>query len=204
MTLGERFDQLAERERRLLVIFVGILAALVLLLLPILIRMGVSEQAEANEKIRETIDSIMLERITIAKRKQVSERLTARYAKPAPALAGFLASTANKVGIEIPETSDRSVVPHGKTFKERQTRIRLNKVGMRKLAQFMEGITTAGYPVSITRLDIKKRGANPDEYDVEMDVSAFDREESKPKASAKSAEKTTKTTKVGKGEAEEP
>lgn len=199
MTLAERFDQLAERERRLLVIFVGILAAIVLLLLPILIRMSVTEQAEENENLKETIDAIVLERITVAKRKQVSERLTARYAKAAPALAGFLASTANKVGVEIPETSDRSVVPHGKSFKERQTRIRLNKVGMRKLAEFMEGITTAGYPVSISRLDIKKRGANPDEYDVEMDVSAFDKEEIKPKSSPSKA-----TDKTSKGEKPSP
>lgn len=198
MTLAERFDQLAERERRLLAAFLGIFAVLVLLLLPILIRMGVADQKEKNEALRETIDAIILERITIAKRKQLSDRLTSRYAKDAPTLAGFLANAANTVGLEIPETSDRSVVPHGKSFKERQTRIRMNKVGMRQLSEFMEKVTTAGYPISITRLDIKKRGTEPDEYDVEMDVSAFDREENKPKAPAKAAEKPAKAAKPTK------
>ncbi len=185
MSIAERFNQLAERERKLLLAFAGIFFTLLLVLLPVVVRMGVSEQAEENEKLSETIEAITLERITIAKRKQVTERLTARYAKQAPALAGFLASTANKTGLEIPETSDRSVVPHGKSFKERQTRIRLNKVGMRQLSEFMDAATNAGYPVSISRLDIKKRGGAPDEYDVEMDVSAFDREETKPKTATK-------------------
>lgn len=195
MSLAERFDQLADRERKLLLVFGGVFLVLLLVLLPVGIRMGVSEQVEENEKLSETIEAISLERITIAKRKEVTERLAARYTKPAPALAGFLASTANKVGLEIPETSDRSVVPHGKSFKERQTRIRLNKVGMRQLSEFMEAATNAGYPVSISRLDIKKRGAAPDEYDVEMDVSAFDREETKPKTAAKAAETPAKGSK---------
>lgn len=182
MTLTERFEGLGERERKLLIAFVSIFCLLCAVLIPLWVRMGVSDQEDENEVLTEAINDLSAERLTIAKRKQVMAQLDSRYRKTAPPLAGFLANIAERFDIDIPETQDRSIVPHGKVFKERQTRIRLTKVGMRKLSDFMEGVVSAGYPVAITRLDIKKRGTNPDEFDAEMDVSAFDREESKPKA----------------------
>lgn len=188
MTLLDRYARLADRERKLLLIFAGVLSAFTLVLLPIWIRSGVSAQADENTRLREVIIAIGDERLTIAKRAQLSETVARRYGRKAPALAGFLASTADQVKLKIPETQDRSSVPHGKTFKERLTRINMTKVGMRQLAEFMEKVTTSGYPIVISRLDIKKRGGAPDEFDAEMDVSAFDREEAKPKAKKKADE----------------
>jgi hypothetical protein len=190
MSLGERFEGLGERERKLLVVFLALFGVLFAVLVPLWVRSGVSDQAAANEALSEIINDLSDERLTIAKRKQVLGRLDSRYRKTAPALAGFLANIAERVDVDIPETQDRSIIPHGKVFKERQTRIRLTKVGMRKLSDFMDGIVSAGYPVAITHLDIKKRGTNPDEFDAEMDVSAFDREEAKSKPKpAKKADK---------------
>jgi general secretion pathway protein M len=59
---------------------------------------------------------------------------------------------------------------------------------MLKLARFLERIEQSGHPVSITQLTIRKRGIEPDSYDVDMVVSAFERKAekvaSKPAASA--------------------
>ena len=75
---------------------------------------------------------------------------------------------------------------------ERSTKIALHKVGMLKLAKFMERIEQAGNPITISSLDIRKRGMEPDNYDVEMVVSAFDRSNAvdapKKPAAAASAE----------------
>jgi hypothetical protein len=203
MSLKERLGELGERERKLLFVFFGILFVLITVLVPVWVRMGVSDRASENQAISEMIEQISDERLTIAKRKQVVARVESRYRRTAPALAGFLANVADRVDAEIPETQDRSVVPHGKTFKERQTRIRLTKIGMRALSDFMEGVVSAGYPVVISRLEIKK-GTNPDQFDAEMDVSAFDREDTKPKAKpAKKADSpATKGAKDAKDEDE--
>jgi general secretion pathway protein M len=198
VSLRERFEGLGDRERKLLLAFLGIFWVLLLVLVPIWIRMGVSEKVDANRAISEMIQSISDERITIAKRKQLLSRVDARYKRTAPALAGFLANAADRVDLEIPETQDRSIVPHGKTFKERQTRIRLSKVGMRQFSDFMDAIVNAGYPVAISRLEIK-RGTNPDEFDAELDVSAYDREEAKPKSKAP-AKKAEESRAKGKAE----
>ncbi len=181
MNLQERFDNLAERERKLLFVFFGVLGAMLLLLLPLLIRMGVSQQAEENERIREVIARIEGERVILERRKAEARRIENRYRREAPTLAGFLARKADEVGVEIPETQDRSTVPRGKTFEERSSRIRLSKVGMLALSNFMDSITNSGMAVRITQLDIRKRGHKPDLYDVEMHVSAYDQEENKRK-----------------------
>lgn len=189
MKLKERYSQLAERERKLLNLFGAVFAALLLILVPVLVRLGVSSQAEQNDRILEVIQEIVDSRVTLGRKQAEQARVDARYHGVAPPLAGLLAKIADEVKVEIPETQDRSVVPHGKTFKERSTRISLKKVGLLALTNFMEKLEDSGYPVSVTRLDIKKRDSGPDQYDVEMQVSAFDREEKKPaKAPSKADE----------------
>ncbi|MCH2110121.1 MAG: type II secretion system protein M [Polyangiaceae bacterium] len=184
MSLAEKIDSLEERERQLLFIFVGVLALMLLVLIPFLLRLSVSEQAEENERLRELIGAIDDERLTLGRRKAESERVEARYKRKAPALASFLASTADALEVEIPETQDRSTTPHGKKFKERLTHIRLNNIGLLKLSNFMDKIENSGYPLSISKLRIRKSNNKDDQYDAEMDISAFDREEKKSKSSA--------------------
>jgi type II secretory pathway pseudopilin PulG len=176
MTLRERFEQLEERERKLLVIFLGVLGAMLVLVLPFALAMSVSAKESDNERIREIIQQIADERKTLGQRQAETERVEQRYGRKAPALASFLAQTADSVGVEIPETQDRSTVPHGKAFKERITKIRLRNVGMFALSNFLEKIENAPYPISISKLNIRKRGTEPDQYDAEMEVSAYDRE----------------------------
>ena len=182
MSLKDRLDQLEERERKLLVVFGGVFGVMVLLLVPLFVAMSVSSQKSENERVREMIQSIDDERVTLGRRQSARKRVEQRYAREAPALAGFLAKIADDVGVDIPETQDRSTVPRGKTFKERITKIRLRKVGMLDLATFMEKIEQSGYPVSISRLNIRKRSGKPDQFDAEIEVSAFDREQSKKKS----------------------
>lgn len=179
MSLKERFDQLAERERKLLTIFGGVVGVMLILVIPFFVSSSVSSQRELNDSYKEAIQSILDERPLLVQRQEEAARIDARYAKRAPALAGFLASMASKTGVEIPETQDRATIPHGKTFKERQTRIKLSKVSMLPLSNFLEAIAQSGHPVTISRMDLQKRGSKDDEFDVELDISAFDREEVK-------------------------
>ena len=51
---------------------------------------------------------------------------------------------------------------------------------MRPIAKFLEAIEKSGYPVAVTRLNIRKRAGEPDSYDVEVGVSAYDRTEVAP------------------------
>jgi general secretion pathway protein M len=79
---------------------------------------------------------------------------------------------------------DRPDVPIGKKYVERNTVIHLKKAGMLPVSRLLEAIEKSGHPVSVSRLNIRKRSGEPDSYDVEVGVSAFDRS-----ATAAAAEK---------------
>lgn len=181
MRLSERLSRLEPRERRLLGILGGVFGALVFLAVPIGIAASVHARASENEQLREAITSIDDARERVAKVQASREAVTRRYASPAPTLASFLAQIARDVQIEIPESQDRQAVPHGKRYTERSTKIMLRKAGMLKLIHLMEKIETSGHPVTISALNIRKRGTEPDSFDVDMVVSAFDRKAPEPK-----------------------
>ena len=175
MALADRFARLEPREKQLLTILGGVLAVFLLLLVPVGVSALIGSKRSDVEALREAIDQIQSSREELRRRDTERARVVERYAKPAPPLAGALAGWASAAKIEIPESQDRANVPHGKRYEERSTKIVLRKVGMLALVTFMEKIETSGHPVTISRLNIRKRGTEPDSYDVEMIVSAFDR-----------------------------
>ncbi len=48
---------------------------------------------------------------------------------------------------------------------------------MYAIGKFLESIETSGMPLSVTRLNVHKRPGEPDSYDSEVGVSAYDRVE---------------------------
>ena len=186
MNISDRFARLGSREQRLLNIAFLAVGVLMLVVLPIGLSLLVHARSSENQALRDAADNIADSRDQIDKAKLEKAVTVERYARPAPPLAAFLAGLASEVGIEIPESQDRQGVPHGKRYTERSTKMSLHKVGMLKFAKFMERIEQSGNPITISALNIRKRGPDPDMYDVEMTVSAFDRAASpeKPKKAA--------------------
>ena len=181
MSLADRLRGLEERERRLLGILVAMVVGALVLLPPAALYALVHSRKSEVDEIREAIQAIEDERDTVERAKAGKGAIEQRYASPAPPLAAFLARLASEAGVEIPESQDRQAVPHGKRFDERSTKITLRKVGLLKLVKFLEKIEHSGHPVRISQFDIRKRGSEPDSYDVDLVVSAFDRK-AEPKA----------------------
>jgi general secretion pathway protein M len=89
---------------------------------------------------------------------------------------------------EVTESTPLPDVPHGKRYVEHGTNIHLKKTGMLPLAKFVEAIEKSGFPLAVTRLNIRKRSGEADSYDVEFGVSSYDRTEiESPAAAAGSA-----------------
>jgi general secretion pathway protein M len=116
-------------------------------------------------------------------RSQVHDRqtkkaaITLRYQKRAPALAGMIEQLATAQKLEVVDSADRPDQPHGKKFTERATTVHLKKAGMLAIAKFLESVEQSGYPVIVSQIDLRKRAGEPDSYDVEVTISAYDRVE---------------------------
>jgi hypothetical protein len=186
VTLRDRLETLAPRERRLLLILAGVLGALALAAIPLGLSALTSDAETTHTELVEAIQQIEAEADTVRERQAERDALLARYETPVPALAGYLDKAAQASGVTIPESKDPSPVAHGKKFEERFTSISLRKVGLLGLVKFMEKVSGGPDPISITKLNIRKRGAEPDAYDVQMTVSAYHRIAPKEKADEKS------------------
>jgi general secretion pathway protein M len=184
LNLRERLQSLEERERRLLGIAALIVGVGIVLVGPIALVAVAHGKRSDVEAVRAAITTIEDQSDAIQHAKLEKAALAERYKKPAPQLQAFLAKLASDVGVEIPESQDRQLVPRGKRFDERSTKVTLRKVGMLKLVKFLEKIELSGHPIKVSQIDIRKR-ADPDAYDVDLVVSAFDRKAPEPKPGAK-------------------
>ena len=171
------------REQRMASIAVIVVGVMVLLAVPIGLQTLVSSRRNENDDLRNALAAVNNARGQIRERQDRKSSLAQRYGKKAPQLAGFLEQSASAQKLQVTDSVDRPDVPHGKKYVERNTVIHLKKSGMASIAKFLEAIEKSGYPVAVSRLNIRKRAGEPDSYDVEVGVSAYDRTETTPPAS---------------------
>jgi general secretion pathway protein M len=188
IALREWFEKLGARERRLMTVLGGVLAIFLLLMVPLGTSLVSSSRRDSNKALRDAIANIKGARDEVRLRQAKKEAIASRYANRAPGLAGVLEKAAKDNKLDIPESQDKPEVPHGKKYIERTTVVRLRKAGMLALGKTLESLEQQHMPVAITRLNIRRRGGEHDSYDVELGLSAFDRDpgkESSPGGAAK-------------------
>jgi general secretion pathway protein M len=165
------------RERRLLAVLGFVGALLLLLAVPFGLEAIVRSSMSDNDELRQALADVQDARGRVRERQAKKDAVAARYARKAPALAGFLEQTARQQKLEVSDSTPLPDVPHGKRYVEHGTDIHLKKTGMLSLARFLEAIEKSGYPVAVTRLSIRKRSGEADSFDVEVGVSSYDRTE---------------------------
>ena len=175
ISIFERWG-LNPREQRVASIAVFVVAGLLLLAIPVGLSSLVASRRADNDDLKEALASVNGARAKIRERQERKNSIVTRYAKKTPQLGGFLEQSASASQVQIAESSDRPDINHGKQYVERHTVIRLKNTGMGPIARFLETIEKSEYPVSVTRLNIRKRAGEADSYGpVEIGVSAYDR-----------------------------
>jgi general secretion pathway protein M len=176
------------RERRLVAVLGFVGAIILVLALPFALEAIVRSRLSANDDLRQALSDVQEGRTNVRLHQARKDAIVQRYAKKAPSLAGYLEATARAQKLEVTDSTPLPDVPHGKRYEEHGTNIRLKKTGMLALARFTEALEKSGYPVVISRLNIRKRSGEADAYDVDLGVSSYDRTElPAPEAPAASA-----------------
>lgn len=182
----ERFG-LNAREQRLAQILAVVAAGLLLLGLPIGLESYVAAKRDGNGALRDALDAVQTSRAQMHASQSKRDALVQRYNRRAPELAGYLEQMAHKQKLEVTDSVNRPPLPIGKRYTERSTTVHLKKAGLLAISKFMEAIEQAGTPVAINRLNLRRRTGEQDSYDVELGVSAYDRNDKAPTADAKDA-----------------
>jgi len=179
------------RERRLVGILGIILLVLVVVGIPVFVQSTIMGRRSDVADARAALDAVQAARGQLRDRQAKKDAITSRYANKAPPLAGFLEQQARAQKIDLSDSVDRPEVPIGtaKKYTERNTVVHLKKAGMLAVAKFLESIEKSGHPILVSRLQIRKRVSEPDSYDVELGVSAYDRNAAPPKKEKEKEEK---------------
>jgi general secretion pathway protein M len=167
----------ATREQRALTGGVLGLLGVLFILLPAGLQVLALSKRGANTELRDTLQKVQAARNDIRARNARKDSIVQRYARKAPQLAGYIDQTARSYKLEASDSNDRQEITHGKRYVERHTVVHIRKAGMLPIARFLEAMEQSGFPVSVTRLNIRKRAGEPNSYDVEVGLSAFDRNE---------------------------
>jgi general secretion pathway protein M len=167
--------EINERERRVLLILGFVGACLLPLAIPFGIEAIVRSAQGDNDDLRQALADVQDARGKMRQRQAEKDALTVRYGKTTPALAGYLEQMAHQQKLEVTDSTPLPDIPHGKRYLEHGTNVHLKKTGMLALSLFLESLEKSGYPIAVTKLDVRKRSGEPDSYDVEVGVASYER-----------------------------
>ncbi|MBK8251654.1 MAG: type II secretion system protein M [Polyangiaceae bacterium] len=198
MTIAAHLNKLDERERKLLSLLGIVAVVLLVVVVPIALLTSLASARSENESIRTVLNEIEDARSTINERKARKDAVLAKYANPAPGLGGFIEQAAKAHSLTAADTQDKPETPHGKLYSERFTVVKMHKIGMKPFVEMLQQIETSGHPLAITRLNIKPRPNEPDQYEIEVGISAYDRK-GDAKGTGKGAASASPTSSAGAG-----
>jgi general secretion pathway protein M len=173
-------ERLNPRERRLVTVLATALSCAAVLAIPFGLESIVHAREEDNQELSAALTGVQEARGLVRERQEKKAALLQRYATKAPALAGFLEQAAQHEKLEVTDSVDRPDVPHGKRYTEKSTTVHLKKAGLLPISKFLEALEKSGFPIEVSRLTLRKRMGEPDSYDVEVGVSAYDRIDAAP------------------------
>lgn len=173
--LKNYWENLTDRERRLLAVLGAVAGALLILLPVYLLSTSISDLEEDNARITAALRRISRSRGRL--QAQEAERMAAqaRYARRAPALGTFLEAKAGELeGLSISDVQREPEREQGR-FRIRHTRARFQNTGLRNAILFLESLENSRYPIAVERIHVDHHQSG-DRYNFQIGVLAFDRE----------------------------
>ncbi len=169
----QAFENLSEREKRLVgllgVIFVGLLIVLPLYMTSA----AIGDLERSNAGIGEVLDEIARTRPQLAKAKAEREAAMSRYERPMRPLGGYVEELARNAGLAVGNVQpEPDQVVNG--FTRHQVRVTLTNVGMRGVVDMMAAVERSELPVAIDQLQVEHFGAG-DRYNIKLGVVGFER-----------------------------
>ena len=181
--LRASWENLNDRERRMLTILGAVLGAMLLIMPPILLVMDNSDLEVQNAELRSVVEQLDMQRTRLARLAQERKAADVKYANKTPPLGSFMESEAKKQGLTLQEVTDQPEKTVGR-YLRRSVTVALPQVALTPLIQLLSSIVESGHPIAIDQLQIDHYQAG-DQFNVKLGVLTFDK---LPAAGAKTEE----------------
>jgi type II secretory pathway component PulM len=182
--LRATWDNLNDRERRMLTILGMVLGAVLLVMPPILLVMDNADLDAQNTELRNVVEQLDLQRSRLARVAQERRAADQKYLNKTPPLGSFMESEAKKQGLTLQEVTDQPEKTVGR-YLRRSVTVALPQVALTPLVNLLSSIVESGHPVAVDQLQIDHFQPG-DQFNVKLGILTFD----KLPAAATQAEET--------------
>jgi type II secretory pathway component PulM len=170
------WNRMSARERRLISMLGGAFVACAVLLVGYLVFDSMQTMSQDNQDMRDALDAIAKHSTEFRDAKARAAAQALRIGTEPPQLAADLEAAAKEAGIQIPETADRPDASAGKRYIEHSLDVKLRKVDLKSLANFLSKVETGRSLVLITRLQIRRSfGGDGTSVDVDLTATTYER-----------------------------
>jgi type II secretory pathway component PulM len=187
--LRDKWERLSQRERAMVAALGVTFVVMVTLIVGFVISDGLATMEERNSDMRQALRDLDTQRDSYLKMRAKSQQLEVRLGASPVQLGGYLETASKEAGVEIGDSNERSA-PAGKNFVERTLDMHLHAVTLEQLVKFMKAIETGRNLVVVTSLHITTRDDKHMQLDVDMSVSTYQRDTSKPGAKKEKGDKS--------------
>ncbi|MEY4576952.1 MAG: hypothetical protein RL701_1655 [Pseudomonadota bacterium] len=168
------WENLNDRERRLLTVLGLVALALLLLVPPALLTLSNSELQTQNAELRTLLEQLGNQRgrlLQLAAERKSSEQ---RYLNKTPPLGSFLESEAKKQGLTLQEVTDQPEKTVGR-FQRRSVTVSLpSQTGLTPIIKLLSSIVASGHPVAIQEIQLDHYQPG-DQYSVRLGIVTYDK-----------------------------
>jgi type II secretory pathway component PulM len=182
--LRASWENLNDRERRMLSILGAAVGAFLLIMPPILLLLDNADLEVQNAELRNVVEQLDLQRNRLARIAQERRAADQKYLNKTPPLGSFMESEAKKQGLTLQEVTDQPEKTVGR-YLRRSVTVALPQVALTPLINLLSSIVESGHPVAVDQLQIDHYQPG-DQYNVKLGILTFD----KMQASAPTAETT--------------
>jgi type II secretory pathway component PulM len=171
--LRTTWENLNDRERRMLTILGVTIGALLLVFPPVLLVLDNTELEEQNAELRSVVEQLDAQRAKLARIAAERRAAEQRYLNKTPPLGSFLESEAKKQGLTLQEVTDQPEKTVGR-YLRRSVTVALPQVALTPLINLLSSIVESGHPVAIDQLQIDHYQPG-DQFNVKLGVLTFDK-----------------------------
>ncbi len=181
--LRRSWDNLSDRERRMLSAMGGVFLGLLVFAVVWTTTSALSEVEEERDAIRLVLADIDRSAELLAKRDAERRAVEERYRNKAPALAAYLESRAKEEGIEVRQVLEEpEKLING--YRRQTVRASFSNVSLRPIVHLLTSIAEQPSAVAVERLLIEHY-AGGDSYKVDVGLSSYEAPKAKAKAGGK-------------------
>jgi type II secretory pathway component PulM len=167
------WENLNDRERRMLTVLGAFALAGLLILPPIMLFSSNSELQTQNDELRTVLDQLSVQRGRLMQLAEDRQRSEQRYLNKTPPLGSFLESEAKKQGLTLQEVTDQPEKTVGH-YQRRSVTVSLPQTGLVPVIKLMSSIVESGHPVAIQEIQLDHYQPG-DSYNVKLGILTYDK-----------------------------